>query len=161
MEIDADDAISWHWIIYASKADGTDVPAATIRLVPARKHVAAEPVERFEEPDYAGSTAWDQREPYVVIGRVATVEGCRKRGFAGGLMREVLGFAGRNAGGVVRDGELGVWKGLVLVHAQRVLEGWYGGMGFVTDGGMGTWLEAGIEHVAMWKRVEVGGEGGR
>lgn len=55
------------------------------------------------------------------------------------------------------------WNGLVLVHAQRNMEGWYRSVGgFVNDEGMGVWMEEGIEHVGMWRRLEFGrGEGGR
>lgn len=47
------------------------------------------------------------------------------------------------------------WRGLVLVHAQVDVEGMYRGLGFVTDEGLGRWDEEGIEHVGMFRRVEV------
>ena len=75
-------------------------------------------------------------------------------------MEEALRFAGKKGGEMVverdRD-QMGEWKGLVQVHAQARLEEWYRGLGFEVDEGMGRWLEGGIEHLGMWRRVSVGG----
>ena len=80
------------------------------------------------------------------------------------LVEEALRWAAGHRGEVVRDwrgedGEVGVgvWKGLLLLHAQVGVQGWYGSLGWQTDVGMGRWDEAGIEHVGMWRRVEVEG----
>ena len=51
--------------------------------------------------------------------------------------------------------ERGEWKGLVLVHAQKEIERFWAGLGFVRDEGMGVWWEEGIEHVGMWRRVDL------
>ncbi len=202
-EVDADDGVSWHWVIFAempneghqaSRGDGesgSDVdddsivgegkktpgsdrpaedsgeeedtisgerPAATIRLVPAQAHADADDEKAVEGPDYKGSRVWDHSEPYVKLGRLATVAACRGRGYGKMLVDTALGFARKNRGKVVRDRGLGEWKGLVLVHAQKRVEGWYKSLGFELDEGMGWWWEEGIEHVAMWKRVEELGE---
>ena len=47
------------------------------------------------------------------------------------------------------------WRGLVLVHAQVDVEAMYRGMGFVRDDELGRWDEEGIEHVGMFRRVEI------
>jgi len=177
-EIDVDDGISWHWILYADNEDeegeersgsekantigseddhtaGAKRPAATIRLVPAQAHADADDEKAVEGPDYKGSKVWDHNEPYVKIGRLATVAPCRGRGYGKILVNTALGFAGRNGGKMVRDTGLGEWKGLLLAHAQKSVESWYKSLGFELDEGMGRWWEEGIEHVAMWKRVEV------
>ena len=78
------------------------------------------------------------------------------------LLEEVLGWAGGHPADVVGDwrgegGEKAVWKGLLLIHAQERLEGWYGSLGWRTDKGLGRWDEVGIWHVGMWKRVEIKG----
>ena len=91
----------------------------------------------------------------MTIGRLATLKEYRSRGYARMLMEEALRFAGQNGGDMVREGE-GGWKGLVMVHAQKRLEGWYRGLGFEGDEGMGRWVEGGIEHLGMWRRVVVG-----
>jgi predicted GNAT family N-acyltransferase len=155
-EIDAEDEISWHWVIYAEPSGGEEeVPAATIRLVPAQAHADADDAKPVDGPNYKGSTAWDHNEPYVMIGRVATVKEFRGRGYGRVLVEKALWTAGNNAGSMLEDERLTEWKGLVLAHAQKWVEKWYHSLGFVTDKGMGTWWEEGIKHVAMWKRVDV------
>lgn len=161
-EIDADDAVSWHWVIHAEResAEGRDkrrVPAATIRLVPAQAHADAEGEKAVDGPDYAGSMIWDRREPYVKIGRLATLKEFRGRGYGRVLVDTALGFTGRNGASMVLGEGLGEWKGLVLAHAQKGVEGWYNGVGFVSDEGMGRWWEEGVEHLGVWRRVEIVG----
>ena len=107
-------------------------------------------------PDYENSSVWDLKEPFAGIGRVATMKEFRGRGYGRVLVQEALRWAGVNGGDVgrgVRDGE--GWNGLFLIHAQVVVEGWYRGLGWRADEGMGRWDEVGIMHVGMWKRVEV------
>jgi len=204
-EIDADDGVSWHIVIYAedeteeestdeepesassdeadtiegdrsaeksgeeeeligggrpaedsgAEDDPIEIPAATIRLVPAQAHADVDDDGAVEGPDYKGSRVWDHREPYVKIGRLATVAACRGRGYGKMLVNAALGFAGRNEGKMVRDIGLGAWNGLVLAHAQKSVEGWYKSLGFELDEGMGRWWEEGIEHIGMWIRVEL------
>ena len=45
------------------------------------------------------------------------------------------------------------WKGLIGAHAQMEVKGWYEKLGFEVDKGMGVWIEEGIEHVGVWRRV--------
>ena len=47
------------------------------------------------------------------------------------------------------------FKGLVLVHSQKGVQKVWRKYGFETDESMGTWDEEGIEHVGMWKRVDI------
>lgn len=47
------------------------------------------------------------------------------------------------------------WRGLVLVHSQTGVEKVWTRHGFVRDHSMGAWDEEGIEHVGMWKRIEL------
>lgn len=104
----------------------------------------------------AASEVWDRAEPFVMLGRLATMREWRGRGVARALVEEALGWAKRNREEVSRmgEGEGGEeWRGLVLIHAQGRLEGWYKGLGFVTDKGLGGWAEEGIAHVGMWRRV--------
>jgi len=48
-----------------------------------------------------------------------------------------------------------VWRGLVLVHAQKAIEKVWERYGFETDASMGVWDEEGIDHIGMWKRLDV------
>lgn len=153
LEIDADDAISWHWVIFAENNQKLEEPVATIRLVPAQAHPDADDKKAVDGPNYTGSILWDHKEPYVKIGRLATVKEFRGRGYAKALMEAALEYARKNRDVMVKDKRLGEWNGLVLIHAQRRLEGWYKSMGFETDEGLGIWWEESIDHVGMWKRV--------
>lgn len=95
---------------------------------------------------------WDRKEPFLKIGRLATRKEFRGRGFGRVLVEEALRWAGGEGVGAA-------WRGLLLVHAQAGVEGWYEGLGWRTDEGLGRWDECGILHVGMWKRVEVKGGG--
>ena len=154
-EIDADDGISWHWLTYEENQAHQKAPVANIRLVPAQAHPDSDDQKAIGGPNYAGSHLWDHKEPYVKITRLATVEEARGKGYARTLVEEAFSYAGRNSGDMVKDKELGDWKGLVLIFAQTKVEGWYKKLGFETDEGLGKIWEAGIEHVGMWRRVEV------
>lgn len=167
-EVDADDAVSWHWVIFCvSPSTGEDdIPAATIRLVPAQPNPDIEN-QKADGPDYVGSEIWNHKEPYVKIGRVSTVKEFRGRGYGKVLVEAALEWAGKNPGSMVLEARQGLeedkgtlrglpeWKGLVLAHAQVSVEEWYSKLGFERDGGMGMWVEEGIEHVGMWKRVRL------
>ncbi|KAL8770504.1 MAG: hypothetical protein Q9209_003759 [Squamulea sp. 1 TL-2023] len=175
-EIDADDARSWHWIAF----DG-DLPVATLRLVPVsivttevegkkeevmvmeKEHVDLpnnEGRDRRSEPYHGATKIWDGREPYIKIGRMATLASYRGRGIAQTLIEESLSWAASHAAhlssqvGIEPDGTL-LWTGLVLSHAQKSVAGWWTKMGFEVDDGLGVWWEEGIEHVGMWRRVTV------
>ena len=155
LEVDTEDDLSWHWVIYAKHAEGSEVPAGTIRLVPAQAHADADDEKAVHGPNYAGSKLWDHREPYGKFGRLATMKEYRGSGYGKVLVETALEHAAKNADLMVKDKELGPWKGLMLIHAQKDKEWWYKRFGFLTDEGMGLWLEEGIEHVGMWKRVEL------
>ncbi|KAJ5343716.1 uncharacterized protein N7506_003540 [Penicillium brevicompactum] len=141
-EIDTDDARSWHWVLY----DGTTA-VGTIRLVPPpQTHAPEEALQKGVE------------EPCVKLTRVAIVPMYRGRGLGRMLVETALGWAA----GHCREVEAGIenkggcWRGLVLVHAQVDVEGMYGRLGFVVDEELGRWDEEGIEHLGMYKRIEVG-----
>lgn len=177
-EIDADDARSWHWIAF----DG-EQPVATLRLVPVpttteaegqgeekevvvmeKEHVdlhdeAEGRDERMSEPYHGATKMWDGREPYIKIGRMATLAEYRGRGIAKRLIEESLAWAETHAAelssqGGEQVGSIPLWKGLVLSHAQKDVQGWWGKMGFEVDEGLGVWWEEGIEHVGMWRRLK-------
>ena len=157
-EIDAVDPVSWHWVMFGTSASTgvLDIPAATVRLIPPQPHPATDDERADHGPNYAESKIWDHQEPYAILSRVATVKTFRGLGYGRMLVEAAFEWAGNNAGSMVPEAKPGSeWKGLVLAHAQAAVEGWYKGLGFETDVGMGLWLEEGIEHVAMWKRIEL------
>ena len=171
-EIDADDAISVHWVIFASSDNASgdaQIPAATVRLVPSQSHVHSSDAEADvaatthhlstpKEPYYKGSHFWDGKEQFVKIGRLATVKACRGRGYGRILVEELIQWASEHPKEVKAAGDRkGEWKGLIGAHAQTSVKEWYQKLGFVVDEGMGVWWEEGIEHVGIWKRVDVTG----
>ena len=119
----------------------------------------------------------DGREPYVKLGRLATLKEYRGLGLGRMLVTAALDWAARNAEtlredaasgenelegeGVIREretaqGKLGLgeeWKGSVLVHAQTEVQGFWRSLGFERDEKLGIWVEEGIDHIGMWKRV--------
>ncbi|KAF9883361.1 hypothetical protein FE257_003528 [Aspergillus nanangensis] len=181
-ELDADDPRSWHWVIY----DDTK-PIATIRLVPPphaphaafadpaqattlpRYDLQAEPCVRITRvavlTEYRGNglgrelveaalgwaaTHGDEiQEAYERVIREEEEEGKKKKMM---MMGEKEG-EGRGS----EMGELRRWTGLALAHAQVSVEKMYVRMGFRTDEPLGRWMEEGIEHVGMWRCVQVCG----
>lgn len=151
--------------------------------------------DQQQQASHTATKMWNGTEAYIKLGRLATLRSHRGLGFGRVLIDSALKWAVENAStlsvrrqprrvgdeeeeqedSVVVDGhekareegeeEGNEWNGLVLVHAQRDVEGWYRSVGgFVTDAGMGVWIEEGIEHVGMWRRLDLGkgkgGEGG-
>ncbi|KAL2869250.1 GNAT family N-acetyltransferase [Aspergillus lucknowensis] len=183
-EIDDDDTRSWQWVIYDTNAtypgapSPIKLPVAVIRLVPP-PHAPHDSLHGDDangeghasaNGDGSGSVEkYDLRhEPHIKFGRVAVLAGYRGCGLARRLMETAMAWAGEHAEEinqalmdvVEKEGDLGTepapaWKGLVLVHAQVDVEKMYQRLGFVTDEGLGRWIEEGIEHVGMWRRLEV------
>ncbi|CRG91905.1 hypothetical protein PISL3812_08959 [Talaromyces islandicus] len=166
-EIDADDARSWQYVIYANTTDTHDQEeraVAVVRLVPP-PHA---PHEALQEPARASELpAFDVRhEPYVKITRVAVIKEFRGLGLAAKVMRAAEEWAAENkesidamcrrvAGDDGIDEQGKGWTGLVGLHAQVQVEKMYQRMGYETNHSMGTWDEEGIQHVGMFKRVDL------
>lgn len=156
-----------------SSATASRVPVATIRLVPPPHppHPTHGPSEG--SPHSTGhSPLHDDKEPYIKLGRLATLAPYRGLGLSRLLINTALEWAAQHPEKILTppsaasreyaklDGdtkEQGVWKGLVLVHAQTSVEKLWAKHGFERDTGMGAWLEEGIEHIGMWKRLKVKG----
>jgi predicted GNAT family N-acyltransferase len=135
-ELDEDDPRSWHWVAYAITEEGHEEPVSVIRLVPPPH--APHPNGFHEQNE----------EPYVKIGRVATMATHRGKGLSRLLSEEAFRWLAAN-----KDKVAVGYSGLILCHAQVVVERMYAKLGFVTDERLGRWDEEGIEHLGMWKRV--------
>lgn len=195
-EQDEDDQRSFHWVLYVSVANMTreggrkgsetsKVPATTMRLVPpphpphpnAGGHQTGHADRSKQAPSGAKASKWhDGNEPYVRLGRLATMPAYRGLGLAGLITGCALEWASSHPFSLVplpsptsteaaKVGRGGLeqrqeWKGLVLIHAQKRLEGMYRKFGFETDEALGEWLENGMTHVGMWKRIPVKEERG-
>lgn len=169
-EIDEDDARSWHWVVYVEEGPEVKAAAGTIRLVPVTPLAGhtegggTDNTKRGEQalgPKHEKTEMWDGHEPFVKLGRMATLKGYRKLGLGRLLVNRAFEWLESNADKVTGQMEAishdhdeeEIWRGLVLVHAQKEIERFWASVGFVRDDGMGTWWEEGIEHIAMWKRV--------
>jgi predicted GNAT family N-acyltransferase len=163
------------------KNAGGRVPVGTIRLVPSphARHPVPGSVDGEGGDDVSTKRVLggdvptkyhDGREAYVKIGRMATVKEYRGLGLGKLLVNEALQWAAHHKeklhnlpeNPVEREklvtAEGREWKGFVMAHAQVTAVRFYQGMGFEVDEQLGTWVEEGIEHVAMWKRLEVDAE---
>lgn len=184
-EIDDDDARSWEWVVYAQRRhDGTgnehekeeekEVPVGVIRLVPpphaphANDHNPNGLGESLPKFDY-------DHEPYIKMTRVAVLKEFRGCGLSRLLMDTAENWARQNresinqmyaetihqdsannqpkSEDIILDKK---WNGLIGMHAQVQVEKMYQGLGYETDLSMETWDEEGIEHIGMFKRVDVG-----
>lgn len=176
-ELDEDDARSFHWVAYASipakaatngngngsttrrTSNSTKIPIGTIRLVPP-PHAPHESSSSSPKSNGHGETG----EAYIKLGRLAVIKEFRKAGISKLLIETALAFAREHPYEVGPQMDLsealhkGVamnFKGLLLVHSQIGVQKVWKRYGFELDEKMGTWDEEGIEHVAMWKRVDV------
>lgn len=158
-------------------------PIGTIRLVPfphsphlepcssyaADALEAASDAESSDPPPYIvdrTTTYHDGTEPYIKLGRIAVLKEFRGSGIAKVLANAAMEWAQQNPTffnpstesvglKLSNTGELPEWKGLMFVHAQEQVTKAWGKWGFRLDEGMGTWVEEGINHVGMFKRVDI------
>jgi len=135
-ELDEDDPRSWHWVAYCTTKSGEDEPVSVIRIVPPPHGVHPNGFHDQHE------------EPYVKLGRVATMASHRGRGLSRLLTEEAFRWLAAHKNEVTVG-----YNGLVLCHAQVSVERMYAKLGFVTDEKLGRWDEEGIQHLGMWKRV--------
>jgi predicted GNAT family N-acyltransferase len=171
-----------------ASASASRMPVATIRLIPpphgpnkyiedvnkADKHADADP----SNEDVASA---HPSEPYVKLGRLATLKAYRGMGLAGLLINAVFDFAKLNPDTIYKppsptamerahvtengkEQQL-AWEGLVMIHAQAQIKKMWEKHGFseelTNDKGEieiaaePHWIEEGIEHIGMWKRLEI------
>lgn len=176
-ELDEHDARSFHWVAYASiptkavsNSNGYDrrgscstkIPIGTIRLVPPPHpaHPGHEP--SAQQPGGNG----EGKESYVKLGRLAVIKEFRKAGISKLLIETALNYARDNPYEVgplldpasmeaAKRGTALNFKGLVVCHAQTGVQKVWRRHGFEVDASAGNWDEEGIDHVLMWKRMNV------
>lgn len=168
-EIDEDDSRSWQWVLYASESDSeseTKKPVAVIRLVPPPQpphalltHPEAASTQKLRKYDWT-------HEPCIKLTRVAVIPEYRGKGLGRRLVEIALAWASSHAREIDEaaasiialsneNASFKKWEGLVLVHAQADVEKMYSGLGFRTDETLGKWDEEGIEHVGMFRRIDI------
>ncbi|OQN97656.1 hypothetical protein B0A48_16520 [Cryoendolithus antarcticus] len=152
-ELDSDDRRSYYWVVYA----GENQPVGCIRLVPPPHEVVHEfdKHRQMNGEAYIGTVKSDMHdgsEIFVKLGRLALLKDWRGKEVSKLLVDRAIEWAASHGVALSVGDE---FKGLVLVHAQIGLQKFWARHGFVLDEGMGIWDEEGIDHVAMWRRVEV------
>ncbi len=172
--LDRDDARSCCMVLYSPEPDSQ--PIGTIRLVPSPHWPHPTPGARLEPPgddvnyipakelfstslpEYAVDRVTelhDGIEPYVKLGRLSVLEEFRGKGLANLLVQGMLQWAAANPDFACEQDGIR-WKGLVCIHAHDRAVGMWKRNGFVLDEGMGSWFEAGMRHVGMFQRLELG-----
>lgn len=155
-----------------------EVPVGVIRLVPPPH---APHANNHNHNDISQPKFDYDHEPYIKITRVAVLKEFRGHGLSRLLMKVVEDWAQRNKESIDRmyteivhadlasnehknaDGRDEIlsaskgkgWNGLIGLHAQVQVEKMYQGLGYETDISMGKWDEEGIEHIGMFKRLDV------
>ena len=120
-------------------------------------------------------------EPYVKLGRLAVLAPYRKLGLSKLLINTVLEFAAQQPDAIYLPPSPTIrelahlqgpdaakplsWQGLIMIHAQANLKGMWERHGFheelrndkgeVEISAEPHWVEEGIEHVGMWKRLKI------
>lgn len=158
------------------------LPVGTIRLIPP-PHGPNKYVED-PHPDADAPTSNDTEhtpEPYVKLGRLSVLAPYRKLNLSKLLVNTVLDFAAQQPDAIYvppspTTRELAAlqgpgatrplsWQGLVMIHAQAQLKHMWEKHGFreelrndageVEIAAEPHWMEEGIEHVGMWKRLKI------
>jgi predicted GNAT family N-acyltransferase len=156
----------------SSGSTASRVPVGTIRLVPPpHKHLTQNGPRTSQTGGNSAPNApqWEPEEPYIKLGRLATLAPYRGLGLSRLLIRVALEWARTHPEEIVKpiqpsdveaarlEGkkEQEPWDGLVIVHAQTQVEGVYTRFGFQKVEEMGTWWEEGWEHIGMQLKLSV------
>ncbi|KAF1811719.1 hypothetical protein P152DRAFT_398773 [Eremomyces bilateralis CBS 781.70] len=137
----------------------TTVPVGTVRFVP--------PIRNRPREVPGTPTSFPTKEPFVKVTRLAVHRQFRGLGLTRLLLSDAFEFIVNNPEKIVpplgpaereaynaqgKSEEL--WKGLLLVHAQKPVKGLWERYGFKQDEGMGEWMEDGCLHIGMWRWLE-------
>lgn len=165
-------------VILPAQTQTMSVPIGTIRLVPYphQRHPepggvyvdgkliatpdtdpgtkATEPIPIPGAQDRA-TTHHDGIEPYVKLGRLAVVKEFRGKGVGRLLVTEALRWIQDHPEHFNTASTRTPWRGLVCIHAQVQVVSTWQTMGFLVDEKMGEWMEEGIPHVGMFRRLTV------
>ena len=139
-ELDEDDPKSWSWVAYQRDPSSVDQwrAVSTLRMVPP------------PHPPHPSGFHDAAEQPYIKLTRVATLIEARGKGINKHLLNHAFKYLSEHTQDISRD-----WQGLVLTHAQVAVEGLYAKLGFATDSRLGRWDEEGIEHLGMWKQLNI------
>lgn len=164
-EIDAEDARSWHWVIYDNGEARNPVPVATIRMVPPPQ-VSLNRLSHADRATYGPQYDFES-EPAVRPSRMAVLKEYQGNQLAVRLMETVHSWASENqrainhaymhslqaVGGNSSALPNGKWSGLVHVYGLKHLEKFFPRIGYELLGEEGFW--EGVEHVGFRMRLDV------
>ena len=160
------------------QSTSTKLPIGTIRLIPPPNSTthAFDNHRNMDGTPFTGkktsSLVHDGREPFITLGRLAILKEFRGVGVSKLLIDSALTLAHdyphiiseppTTAHADDLNAHLGItldtnteWNGLVLIHAQIGLQKFWKRYGFEVDEAMGIWDEEGMDHVGMWKRLDL------
>jgi predicted GNAT family N-acyltransferase len=165
------------------QSTSTKCPIGTIRLIPPPNSTnhTFDNHRNMDGTPFTGkkiaSLVHNGREPYITLGRLAILKEFRKLGISKLLIDSALTMAhdyphiisehptalfAEDLKSHLHVDDLGLktdedfaWNGLVLIHAQIGLQKFWARYGFEVDEGMGIWDEEGMDHVGMWKRLDL------
>lgn len=160
------------------QSTSTKLAIGTIRLIPppnTTNHTFDKHRNMDGTPHSGSSTKssfHNGREPFLTMGRLAILPEFRKVGVSKLLIESALTMAhdypqiiSEPPSSALKEdlhAHLGLsldtsteWNGLVLIYAQIGLQKFWAKYGFEVDEAMGIWDEEGMDHVAMWKRIDL------
>ncbi|KAF1348232.1 hypothetical protein EJ07DRAFT_142287, partial [Lizonia empirigonia] len=165
-----------------ASATAQRLPVGTIRLIPPPHRPNRYLDDRHPDADPpAAQPAAHPSEPYVKLGRLSVLAPYRNLNLSKLLINSVLDFAAAHPDAIYvppspTTRELAAlqgphaarplsWQGLVMIHAQAPLQHMWEKHGFreelrseageVEMPAQPHWVEEGIEHVGMWKRLKI------
>lgn len=170
-----------------SSATAQRVAVGTIRLIPPphgpNKYIKDHHPDADPPPSVPESQKKHPKEPYVKLGRLAVLAPFRKLGLSRLLINTALDYAAKNpeeirpmmpptileqANQLTKSTDITfLWEGLAMVHAQVSVAGLWKKIGFTEElrdkvGNIEIskedhWMEEGIEHEGLWKRLKLDG----
>lgn len=149
-----------------SESTASRVAVGCIRLVPP-PHPSHPNSHRQQQG--VKSQGHAPEEPYIKLGRLATLPQFRSMGLSRLLIKAALEYVASHPNEISPPSspaelekaklegrpEAIPWQGLVMVHAQKQIEGLWEKYGFKKDEQLGVWDEEGIDHVGMWRRIAI------
>jgi len=173
-----DSSSTAHWHPMRKPSTSTKLAIGTIRLIPPPNTInhAFDKHRNMDGSPYSHSTIKSSfhngRECFITLGRLAILREFRGVGVSKLLIDSALTLAHdyphiiseppTTAHAEELNAHLGLtldtnteWNGLVLIHAQIGLQKFWKRYGFEVDEAMGIWDEEGMDHVAMWKRLDL------
>jgi predicted GNAT family N-acyltransferase len=164
-----------------ASATAQRLPVGTIRLIPPPHGPNKYLDDKHPDADPPKDDVEHTKEPYVKLGRLAVLAPYRKLNLSKLLINSVFDFATQQPDAIYlppspTTREMAAlqgpnaarplaWQGLVMIHAQAHLKHMWGKHGFreelrndageVEIAAEPRWMEEGIEHVGMWKRLRI------